>query len=172
VRTAGPTSTTAWFKRILCNKKRLPISIDGFAQETRTFKDETRVVYYRRTEGVPGVVLMHEIPGITPQVVALGTRLADAGFSVAMPSLFGEDGTPYSFSVATEVILKMCVSREFAVFAANGSSPIVDWLRALSIDFHAGSNARRCSGAPRLGTPESRDGAPGGGAGGGPSPTR
>ena len=51
---------------------------------------DTRVVYYRRTGG-PGVVLMHEIPGITPQVAALGTRLADAGFSVAMPSLFGED---------------------------------------------------------------------------------
>jgi hypothetical protein len=27
------------------------------------------------------------------------------------------------------MILKMCVRKEFAVFAANGSSPVISWLR-------------------------------------------
>ena len=46
---------------------------------------------YRKGEG-PGVVLIPEIPGIHPGVLGLGNHLVDNGFTVAMPSLFGEPG--------------------------------------------------------------------------------
>jgi dienelactone hydrolase len=46
---------------------------------------------YRKGDG-PGVVLIPEIPGIHPGVLALGNHLVDNGFTVAMPSLFGEPG--------------------------------------------------------------------------------
>lgn len=111
------------------------MSLSDFTQEQRTFSGETRHVYYRRNGG-KGVVVMHEIPGVTPAVVAFAERLVAKGFSVALPSLFGTDGAASSPLLEAETIAKVCVSREFAVFAANGSSPIVDWLRALCVDFH------------------------------------
>ena len=40
------------------------------------------------------MVLIPEIPGIHPGVLALGNHLVDNGFTVAMPSLFGEPGKP------------------------------------------------------------------------------
>ena len=40
---------------------------------------------YRKGEG-PGVVLIPEMPGLTPQVLALGNHLVDNGFTVAAPS--------------------------------------------------------------------------------------
>jgi len=116
----------------------MPLS--DYTQEQRTFLGEQRHVYYRRN-GRRGIVLMHEIPGMTPKVVELADRLVAAGFSIAMPSLFGTDGAASTPLITTEMAAKLCVSREFSVFAANGSSPIVDWLRQLCIDFH-----RECGG--------------------------
>ena len=40
----------------------------------------------------PGVIVIHEIPGITPAVAAFGQEVVDAGYTVVMPSLFGTDG--------------------------------------------------------------------------------
>lgn len=91
---------------------------------------------FRRGEG-PGVVVMHEIPGITPPVARFAESVVDAGFTVVLPSMFGEIGRPKTFSYAASEIAKACVSRELRVWAANGSSPIVDWLRALARALHA-----------------------------------
>ena len=46
---------------------------------------------YRKGDG-PGVVLIPEMPGLTPEVLALGNHLVDNGFTVAAPSLFGTPG--------------------------------------------------------------------------------
>jgi dienelactone hydrolase len=54
-----------------------------------------------------------------------------------LPSLFGKDGRAPTMLRDDEEVLKMCVSKEFAVFAANGSSPVVDWLRHLCRDLAA-----------------------------------
>ena len=51
---------------------------------------------YRKGSG-PGVVLIPEIPGLTPQVLALGNYLVNNGFRVASPSLFGEPARPILF---------------------------------------------------------------------------
>ncbi len=85
----------------------------------------------------PGVVVVHEVPGITPPVADFGRRVIDAGFTVAMPSLLGEPGKPASFGYITKSITSVCISKEFAAWAANRTSPVIAWLRALARDLHA-----------------------------------
>jgi dienelactone hydrolase len=104
--------------------------VEGFTAETFTHEGDTRVVF-RRGQG-PGVVVMHEVPGITPEVAHFSRICADAGFTVKMPWLFGTPGRKLSPGYAMGSMLHCCVSREFAVMQANESSPIVDWLRALA----------------------------------------
>lgn len=111
------------------------MNLPGFAIEQHTILDQTRDVY-RRGDG-PAVIVLSEIPGITPQVAAFATRVADAGFSVWMPQLFGTPGKPLSLSYAGQMMLRMCISKEFSVFTANKSSPVVHWLRGLARAAHA-----------------------------------
>src|SRR5262249_8756494 len=59
------------------------LMLDGFETFPFTHDGTTRTVF-RRGRG-PGIVIMHEIPGITPEVAAFGRRVADAGFTVYMP---------------------------------------------------------------------------------------
>ena len=95
----------------------------------------TRPVY-RRGSG-PAVIIIHEMPGLHPVVVRFADRVAAAGMTVFLPSLFGAPGRPISQGYALGVILKtLCVRREFTAFATDQSSPIVDWLRALSRKVH------------------------------------
>jgi dienelactone hydrolase len=91
---------------------------------------------YRKGTG-PGVVLIPEIPGIHPGVLALGNHLVDNGFTVAMPSLFGEPGKPVSVSYIVAQVARACVAREFAAFATNKERPVSLFLRALARDLNA-----------------------------------
>jgi dienelactone hydrolase len=91
---------------------------------------------YRRGEG-PGVVLIPELPGIHPGVLALGNHLVDNGFTVAIPSLFGEPGRAVTVGYALPVIARTCVAREFAGFATNRQRPVSVFLRALARDLKA-----------------------------------
>jgi dienelactone hydrolase len=110
------------------------MALPGFTESTFTHEGVTRVVY-RRGAG-PGVVIMPEIPGITPPTAAFAERVAAAGFTVFVPSLFGTPGKPVSAAYVTEQISRACISREFSVLAANASSPITVWLRALCRQVH------------------------------------
>ncbi len=80
----------------------------------------------------PAVVLMTELPGITPSVARFARWVRDAGFTVYMPSLFGIDGAPETALGAAKTLGAVCVSREFSVLASNASSPVTAWLRALA----------------------------------------
>ncbi len=91
---------------------------------------------YRKGEG-PGVVLIPEIPGIHPGVLGLGNYLVDNGFTVAIPSLFGEPGRPISVGYVIPTIARACVAREFAAFATNKQRPVSVFLRALARDLKA-----------------------------------
>lgn len=91
---------------------------------------------YRKGAG-PGVVLIPEIPGIHPGVLALGNHLVDNGFSVAAPSLFGEPGRPITMAYAMPTIARACVAREFMAFATNTERPVARYLRALARDLNA-----------------------------------
>lgn len=103
--------------------------------ESRFAHDGIEHPVFRRGSG-PGVVVIHEIPGITPTVAAFANRVVDAGFTVLLPSLFGEIGRPMSTGYALGQIARSCVSREFHVLASRGSSPVIDWLRALARELH------------------------------------
>mgnify|MGYP001586322623 FL=1 len=46
---------------------------------------------YRRGSG-PGVVVVHEVPGITPLVTRFADEVVERGFTVVMPSLVGTHG--------------------------------------------------------------------------------
>ena len=91
---------------------------------------------YRKGAG-PGVVLIPEIPGIHPGVLALGNHLVDNGFTVAIPSLFGEPGKPVSIGYVTATLARACVAREFAALAMNKQRPVSLFLRALARDLNA-----------------------------------
>lgn len=99
-----------------------------------TYNGVTRTVY-RGGRG-PAVVVMHEIPGLHPGVVAFGRRLIAAGMTVYFPSLFGDPGREVSGGYALGEIVRACVSREFATWATRKTSPIVEWLRALARHAH------------------------------------
>ncbi len=80
----------------------------------------------------PAVIVMTEMPGISPYVARFARWVRDAGFTVYMPSLFGRDGAVPDDKEGTEVIQRACVSAEFRAFAGKGSSPVTVWLRALA----------------------------------------
>jgi dienelactone hydrolase len=91
---------------------------------------------YRKGEG-PGVVLIPEIPGIHPGVLALGNHLVDNNFSVVIPSLFGAPGRSLSLGYVLPTMARACVAREFAAFATNKQRPVTVFLRALARDLNA-----------------------------------
>ncbi len=90
---------------------------------------------YRKGEG-PGVVLIPEMPGMHPGVLALGNHLVNNGFTVASPSLFGTPGAPPLRPGAVPVMLRGCVAKEFAGFATNADRPVAHFLRALARDLN------------------------------------
>ena len=85
---------------------------------------------YRRGSG-PGIIVVHEVPGITPKVTEFANELVDAGFTVVMPSLVGTPGKSFSNGYAMSSLTKVCISKEFSALAMNKTSPIIAWLRAL-----------------------------------------
>jgi dienelactone hydrolase len=109
--------------------------LDGFDHQTFTHDGRTLPVF--RAGSGPGVIVIHEIPGITPEVVRFARWVVDAGFSVAMPSLFGTPGRPKSTAYILGSFARACISREFHVLAAHRASPITEWLRALCRQMHA-----------------------------------
>src|ERR1700691_2643612 len=115
-------------------------NVPGFAASSLEFGGVARCVY--RAGSGPAVIVMSEIPGITPQVAAFAQRVVAAGYTVFMPLLFGEPMRPPERGYALRVIAKSCISKEFRVLAANESSPIVDWLRALARHAHAECGGR------------------------------
>lgn len=110
-------------------------ALSGFRQTTFAHEGAARPVY-RRGQG-PGVVIMHEVPGITPDVADFARRVADSGFDIAMPVLFGVPGKPFSVRYDVHELLRACVSREFALLARRQASPVTEWLRALCRELHA-----------------------------------
>jgi dienelactone hydrolase len=100
-----------------------------------TYEGKTRMVF-RGGRG-PAVIVIHEIPGLHPGVVAFGRRLIAAGMTAYFPSLFGEPGREVGPGYVTREIARACVSSEFATWASRKTSPSVSWLRALARDAHA-----------------------------------
>ncbi len=111
------------------------MDLEGFESFRFHHADAERTVYTRGRG--PAVVIMHEVPGITPEVARFGRIVADAGFSAWLPWMFGTPNKPFSASYAAAQMVRACISREFSVLARGASSPITDWLRALCRKAHA-----------------------------------
>lgn len=80
------------------------------------------------------MVLVPEVPGITPEVLGLADHLVDQGFTVVVPSPFGTPGKPMSVGYVLGTIARLCVSAEFRAFTANAQRPITQYLRAVARD--------------------------------------
>ncbi len=104
-------------------------AVAGFDQVAFTHQGRTHQVY--RAGRGPAVIVIHEIPGIHPGMVTFAQRLLEAGYTVYLPSLFGRPGQPPSTGALLRSILRVCVTREFAILA-DRTSPIATWLRALA----------------------------------------
>lgn len=97
-----------------------PIAVDGI---------EKRV--YVSGQG-PGVIVMAEMPGISPQVMRFARWVRQAGFTVYLPSLFGRDGAVPQGEEGVAVLKRACISAEFRALGGGASSPVSSWLRGLA----------------------------------------
>ena len=107
-----------------------PDALEDFDQREITLDGCLKVVHGAGSG--PAVVVMAEMPGISPQVARFSRWVRDAGFTVYMPSLFGRDGAIPDVEEGTAIFKRACVSAEFRAFAANESSPVTKWLRSLA----------------------------------------
>jgi dienelactone hydrolase len=90
---------------------------------------------YRKGSG-PGVIVIHEIPGLTPSVIGFGEEVVAAGFTVVMPSLFGTPEAPMNALNTAKSLGRVCVSREFTTLATGVTTPVAGWLRSLARELH------------------------------------
>jgi dienelactone hydrolase len=82
------------------------------------------------------VIVIHEIPGITPAVLEFAEDVVSRGFTVVMPSLFGRAGAESTVFETARSIASVCVSREFTMFALGRTTPVATWLQSLAAELH------------------------------------
>src|SRR4051812_22549382 len=109
--------------------------LEDFTRRDITLDLVSKVVYVAGAG--PAVIVMTEMPGISPHVARFGRWVRDAGFTVYMPSLFGRDGAVPGAEEGAAIFQRACVSAEFRALASNESSPVTKWLRSLARFAHA-----------------------------------
>ncbi|AZG44813.1 dienelactone hydrolase family protein [Gordonia insulae] len=123
-------------------------ALDDFTARDVTVGASTRRVYSAGSG--PAVIVIAEMPGISPKVADFARKVAGRGLTAVMPSLFGVDGRdPRPDSLGrvgsarnmVGTIVRACISREFTVLATGKASPVADWLRGLAAQEH-----ERCGG--------------------------
>jgi dienelactone hydrolase len=113
----------------------MTMALDGWARGSFTAANITRDTFRKGTG--PAVIVVHEIPGITPAVERFANEVVERGFTVVMPDLVGTPGQEVSGRYIASSMLKVCVAKEFTALALNKTSPIISWLRALARATHA-----------------------------------
>jgi len=120
--------------------------LSDFERSSFTHDGKTRTIF-RKGSG-PAVIVISEIPGITPNVAKFARRIPEIGCTAVMPHLFGDPGyDPVGHGRVAGIrhmlstMAPLCISREFTMLATGKSSPVIDWLRALGGDEH-----KRCGG--------------------------
>lgn len=109
-------------------------TLDDFIPRQITIDETGKTVWV--TGAGPAVIVMTEMPGISPHVARFARWVRDAGFTVYMPSLFGRDGAVPTADEGAQVFQRACVSAEFRAFASNDASPVTQWLRGLARHAH------------------------------------
>jgi dienelactone hydrolase len=113
--------------------------LPGFSCEPFTAEGKTRDIY--RTGSGPAVIVMSEVPGITPLVADFGKKVAAIGCTAVLPNMFGTPGKSPSIPYALQTFVHACISHEFSTMVAGRTSPIITWLKALAKAEH-----ERCGG--------------------------
>lgn len=108
---------------------------EGFRTTEFCYDGITKTVF-RRGDNGPLIVVMPEIPGVTPLVADFARKVADQGFQVALPSLFGVPDKKPNPLYGAQQLLGSCISKEFRLFAKHQASPMTDWVRALCRELH------------------------------------
>ena len=108
--------------------------IAGWDQSSFTHEGVTHPTWRKGTG--PVVIVVHEIPGVTPKVIEFAERVVNQGFTVVMPLLVGEVGRGPSGAYIAQSMAKVCISHEFTTMAMHKTSPIISWLRALAHQLH------------------------------------
>ena len=108
--------------------------LDDFERREIMLLGKTKRVYVAGRG--PAVIVIAEMPGISPYVARFARWVRDAGFTVYMPSLFGTDGVLPGTGRTMLTLARACISAEFRAFSANSSSPVTQWLRALAAQAH------------------------------------
>jgi dienelactone hydrolase len=85
----------------------------------------------------PGILLMHELPGMTPECIRLAEIVKEKGFRVYLPLFFGEPGEDLGLVRGGLEVARLCVRGEVNCLATNRTSPISEWLRALCRLIHS-----------------------------------
>ncbi len=114
----------------------LSTDIADFRRRDMSFAGKTRTVLTTGDAG-PAIVVMHEIYGFTPTLARFCRWVRDAGFRIYAPILLGTPDAENPSVVTLGRTIGLCISREFTLLAANKSSAITDWLRALAGQAHA-----------------------------------
>lgn len=120
-------------------------SLSEFERTEFSHQGTTRDIFRLGTG--PAVVVIAEMPGITPKVAGLARRIAAIGCTAVMPHLFGQPGRDPSpggkpdLRYTLSSMVPTCISRDFTVWATGRTSPVIDWLRALARHEH-----ERCGG--------------------------
>ncbi|HTO54072.1 MAG TPA: dienelactone hydrolase family protein [Myxococcota bacterium] len=121
---ASPAEPDLWLRDDLADFEQRPVSL----------LEKTKLVFVAGSG--PAVIVMSEMPGIYAGVSRFARKVRDTGFTVWMPQLFGEPGRPPTMGYGLRSMVMGCISREFRAFAANESSPVTAWLRALAAHAH------------------------------------
>jgi dienelactone hydrolase len=119
--------------------KEWEAALHGFTKESFEADGKRRDIF--RAGSGPAVIVMSEMPGLTPLVAEFGRKVAAAGCTAVMPHLFGDPGRPPTVGYTFESIGPACISKEFACLAQRRTSPITSWLRKLAAAEH-----ERCGG--------------------------
>lgn len=117
----------------------VPPALAGFTRSEFTAYAKTRTIY--RLGSGPAVLVIAEMPGITPKVAEFARRVAALGLTAVLPHLFGDTGAEPTVGNTLRSIAPACVSREFSTLALRRTSPVTTWLRALARAEH-----ERCGG--------------------------
>ncbi len=118
--------------------------LDDF--EASEFRNSNLAYTVYRSGAGPAVIVMPEIPGITPPVADFARSVRDQGLTVYIPSLFGVPGKPRNPMYVVNSLTRACVAKEFAAFATDRTAPVTQWLRALAREAHS------ACGGPGVGT--------------------
>ena len=90
-----------------------PDAIDGFALDDAPLEVNqdgavmSHWTYHGPQQG-PNLVILHELPGMSPACITLARRFIEHGFTVHLPLLFGQPG---EFRLLKN-FARICISRE------------------------------------------------------------